>query len=129
MRRLGLGIYWQLSSTVKEAGEVSGWNEDCSNGGRKNEMTIESRSVSVDGGERQMSQTSFFSWCWDTKKKTAQLDSRNTRPWHFKMFQINGDANSKVRKKHVRERIRHSKNARNIRSDGRVSAVTLFSKE
>lgn len=62
-------------------------------------MTIESRSVSVDGGERQMSQTSFFSWCWDTKKKTAQLDSRNTRPWHFKMFQINGDAKSKVRKK------------------------------
>lgn len=69
MRRLGLGIYWQLSSTVKEAGEVSGWNADCSNGGRKNEMTIESRSVSVDGGERQMSQNSFFPGAGTRKRR------------------------------------------------------------
>lgn len=68
MRRLGLGIYWQLSSTVKEAGEVSGWNGGCSNGGRKNEVTIESGSVSVDGGERQMSQTFFFP-CAGTHKR------------------------------------------------------------
>lgn len=52
----------------------------------------------------------------------------NTRSWHFEMFQMNGDANSKVRKKHVRERIIHSNNARNIRRDCRESAVTRFQK-
>jgi hypothetical protein len=69
MCRLSLGIYWQLSSTVKEAGEILRLEWDDSNGGRKNEMTIESGGVSVGGGERQKSQILSFPRAGTRKKR------------------------------------------------------------
>lgn len=82
-----------------------------------------------------MSQTLSFP-CAGTRKRRPRSwirelsrQANNTRSWHFKMFQINGDANSKVRKKHVKERIMHSSNARNIRRDCRGIGGDSISKE